>query len=149
MRTPQINPTIKGALCVVILFVLSFAAAAERQSDLFYNVLLSPFILTGLPTDPSYAVFFGVAIVFLLALTTMATATKHRAVQLAGLFLWLPHIGGAFWVIYRSDWHPFMTRLSPGIVLTILFAGVYLYWTFAVVSPLWRGVRGGRTNQMQ
>lgn len=149
MRTPQMNFTTKGILWVLILFLLSFAAAAERQSDLFYNVLLSPFILTGLPADPSYGVFFGVSLVFLLSVTMMTAATRHRAVQVAGWFLWLPHIVGAVWVMYRSDWHPFMTRLSPGIVLTVLFAGVYLYWTFAIISPLWRGVRGGPTSQMQ
>src|SRR4051794_29416785 len=55
--------------------------------------------------------------------------------------LWLSHFAGALWILYWSDWHPFVTRLSPGIVLTLLFAGLYLYWTYEVISPLWRRTR--------
>src|SRR5690349_16051963 len=135
------STTAKGTLSVIILFLLSSVATAERHSDLFYNVLLSPFIITGLPGDPSYAAFFGCALLFLLLVTVMASSTKHRVIQRIGWVLWIAHSAGALWILYWSDWHPFVTRFSLGIVLTFLFTGLYLYWTYLVVSPFWHRVR--------
>jgi hypothetical protein len=132
---------VKGVLCVLTLFALTFAASAERHSDIFYNVLLSPFMLTGLPGDPSYAVYFGVALVFLISVTIMTAVTAHRGVQAAGFALWVPYAASACWVLYRSDWHPFTTRLSLGIVLTLLFAAGYFYWTYLIIAPFLRGLR--------
>ena len=141
MKPLRTNNAAKSALCVLLLFALSFAAAAERHSDLFYNVLLSPFSITGLPGYPSYAVYFGCALLFMLSLTVLAASTKHRTAQIAGWILWLLHFAGVLWLLYWSDWHPFTTRLSSGILLTLLFAGFYLYWTYAIISPIWRRTR--------
>src|SRR4051812_47917721 len=138
MNALRRNHAAKSALCVLVLFALSFAAAAERHSDLFYTVLLSPFSITGLPGYPSYAVYFGCALLYLLLLTVLAASTRHRMAQIAGWILWLLHFAGVLWLLYWSDWHPFTRRISPGILLTLLFAGFYLYWTYAIISPIWR-----------
>jgi hypothetical protein len=132
--------------CVLLLFALSFAAAAERKSDLFYDVLLSPLIFLGFPG--TYVVYFAISAVYLICVSLLTTATARSLLRCVGWLLLLAHISGVVWNLFRSDWHPFLTRFSPGIALSAVFVAVYVLWVSFILQPLWACVRFP-TNRLQ
>jgi hypothetical protein len=134
-----LTPRVKAVGCVLLLFAFSFVAAAERKSDLFYEVLLSPFTFLGFPA--TYRVAFAVSAFYLTSVSMLATAQTWPLLRWLGWLLWLAHAAGVAWVLFWCDWHPFLTRLSLGIVLSGVFAAVYLLWLSILFQPLWANVR--------
>jgi hypothetical protein len=139
MSIPRLTPRARAVSCVLLLFVLAFAAAAERKSDLFYEILLSPLSLLGFPG--TYAVAFAISAAYLICVSLLATTPARPLLRPVGWLFWLPHAGGVAWQLFWFDWHPFLTRFSPGIVLSLLFAAVYVFWVSAMLQPLWAWVR--------
>jgi len=146
MSTPRLTPRTIAVSCVLLLFAVSFPAAAERKSDLFYEVLLSPLSFLGFPG--TYTVSLVISAAYLICVSLLATATGHPLLRFLGWLLWLAHASGVAWQLFWTDWHPFLTRLSFGLVLSALFVVVYVYWVFAIFQPLWAHVRAP-TNRLQ
>jgi hypothetical protein len=139
MSTPRLTPRARAVSCVLLLFALAFAAAAERKSDLFYEVLLSPLSFLGFPG--TYAVSFGISAAFLICVSLLTTLLSRPLLRAVGWLLLLAHVGGVAWHVFWCDWHPFLTPLSPGILLSAAFVVVYVLWISVMLGPLWARVR--------
>jgi len=146
MSIPRLTPRAKALSCVLLLFVLSFAAAAERKSDLFYEVLLSPLSFLGF--SGPYTVSFALSAGYLICVSLLGTATAHPWLRLIGWLLWAAHAAGVGWQLFWCDWHPFLTHFSPAIVLSAAFVAVYILWVSVMLQPLWAFVRVP-TNRLQ